>query len=82
MLNHIKQYIENPVFIVFSDDIKWAKENFDFLRELNFEIEEFGINSVIVKSHPVWLPKGNEDNSIKKVLELVIAKEKNFNFFK
>ena len=58
------------------------KENFEFLRELNFEIEEFGINSVIVKSHPVWLPKGNEDNSIKKVLELVIAKEKNFNLDK
>ena len=58
------------------------KENFDFLKELNFEVEEFGINSVIVKSHPVWLPKGNEDNSIKKVLELVIAKEKNFNLDK
>ena len=58
------------------------KENFEFLKELNFEIEEFGINSVIVKSHPVWLPIGNEDNSIKKVLELVIAKEKNFNLDK
>lgn len=58
------------------------KENFEFLRELNFEIEEFGINSVIVKAHPVWLPAGNEDNSIKKVLELVIAKEKNFDLDK
>lgn len=58
------------------------KENFEFLRELNFDIEEFGINSIIVKSHPVWLPKGNEDNSIKKIIELVIAKEKNFNLDK
>ena len=58
------------------------KENFEFLNELNFEIEEFGINSIIVKAHPVWLPKGNEDNSIKKILELVISKEKNFNLDK
>ena len=58
------------------------KENFEFLKTLNFEIEEFGINSVIIKAHPVWLPKGNEDNSIKKVLELVIAKEKNFDLDK
>ena len=58
------------------------KENFEFLKSLNFDIEEFGINSVIVKSHPVWLPKGNEDNSIKKILELVIEKEKNFNLDK
>ena len=55
------------------------KENFDFLKDLNFDIEEFGINSVIIKAHPVWLPVGNEVNSIKKILELVIEKEKNFN---
>jgi len=58
------------------------KENFEFLRSLNFDIEEFGINSIIVKSHPVWLPIGNEDNSIKKIIELVIEKEKNFNLDK
>ena len=58
------------------------KENFEFLKSLNFEIEEFGINSIIVKSHPVWLPVGNEDNAIKKIIELVIEKEKNFNLDK
>ena len=58
------------------------KENFEFLRDLNFDIEEFGINSIIVKAHPVWLPVGNEDNSIKKIIELVINKERNFNLDK
>ena len=54
------------------------QENLDFLRELNFNIEPFGLNSIIVKSHPVWLPKDNEIAAIKKVIELVIYKEKNF----
>lgn len=54
------------------------KENFEFLRSLNFDIDEFGINSVIIKSHPVWIPKNNEYNAIKEVLDLVINKEKNF----
>ena len=58
------------------------KENFDFLKELNFDIEEFGVSSVIIKSHPVWLPEGNENNAIKKILELVIEKEKNFDIGK
>jgi len=58
------------------------KENFDFLKTLNFDIEEFGINSIIVKSHPVWLPAGNEDKAIKKILELVIEKEKKFDLNK
>ncbi|MDD3453466.1 MAG: DNA mismatch repair endonuclease MutL [Bacilli bacterium] len=54
-------------------------ENLDFLNNMNFDIEQFGINSVIVKSHPTWLPVNNEINSIKKVIDLVISKEKNFN---
>jgi DNA mismatch repair protein MutL len=58
------------------------RENFEFLKELNFNIEEFGINSIIVKSHPVWLPTGNEDKAIKKILELVIEKEKKFDLGK
>ena len=58
------------------------KENFEFLKELNFDIEEFGINSIIVKAHPVWLPAGNEDKAIKKILELVIEKEKKFDLNK
>ena len=58
------------------------KENFEFLKSLNFDIEEFGINSIIVKAHPVWLPIGNEDNAIKKIIELVIEKEKKFDLSK
>ena len=58
------------------------KENFEFLKTLNFDIEEFGINSIIVKAHPVWLPIGNEDKAIKKILELVIEKEKKFDLNK
>ena len=55
------------------------KENLEFLRNMNYEIDEFGINSIIVKAHPTWIPKGNEVNAIKKVIELVIYKEKDFN---
>ena len=69
-----------PLTLEFSNnEFTILKENFDFLRELNFEIDEFGINSVIIKAHPVWIPKDNEVNSIKKVLELIIEKEKGFN---
>ena len=58
------------------------KENLEFLRNMNFEIEPFGINSVIIKAHPTWIPKGNEEKAIKKVIELVIYKEKNFDIKK
>ena len=45
---------------------------------MGFEVEEFGINSIVIKSHPVWLTKGLENEQIKRIIELVINKEKDF----
>ncbi len=58
------------------------KENFEYLRSINFDIDEFGVNSVIVKAHPKWIPEGNESNAVKKVLELVIEREHDFDPYK
>ena len=58
------------------------KENFDFLRSLKFDIEEFGINSIIIKAHPTWLPTGYEELSIRKIIEVILEKEKNFSIEK
>lgn len=58
------------------------KQNFELLRSLKFEIEEFGISSIIIKSHPTWLPSGYEDDSIRKIIEIIIHQEKNFSIEK
>ena len=58
------------------------KENFELLKELKFEIEEFGINSIIIKAHPTWLPVGYEEVSIRKIIEIILEKEKNFSIEK
>lgn len=58
------------------------KENFEFLNNMGFDIEEFGLNSVIIKSHPVWLTKGFENLQIRKIIEAVIHKEKDFDLSK
>jgi DNA mismatch repair protein MutL len=58
------------------------KENFSILNNMNFVVEEFGINSIIVKAHPTWLPKGYEDAAIKKIIDIIINQEKNFSIEK
>jgi len=55
-----------------------VKENIELLRSMHFDIEEFGINSFIIRSHPTWLPTGNEELATKKIIELIVQKEKNF----
>lgn len=54
------------------------RENFNLLQNLGIDISEFGINSVIIKSHPTWLPKGYEEDAIKKILEAILAFENKF----
>lgn len=58
------------------------KENFEVLRNIGFDIEEFGVNSIIIKAHPTWLKKEDIEDSIRKILELVISMEKNFSIEK
>lgn len=58
------------------------KENFDVLRNIGFDIEEFGVNSIIIKAHPTWLKSEDIEDSIRKILELVISMEKNFSIEK
>lgn len=55
-----------------------VKENIELLRSMHFDIEEFGINSFIIRSHPTWLPTGNEELATRKIIELIVQKEKNF----
>lgn len=33
---HIQQKLDSPIFYVFSDDIQWCKDNFDFINDVNF----------------------------------------------
>ncbi len=68
-----------PLTLEFSNnEFIILKERLEFIRNLNFEIEEFGLNSVIIKSHPTWIKEGFENDQIRKVLEVVMDKNTDF----
>ncbi|MDD4027492.1 MAG: DNA mismatch repair endonuclease MutL [Bacilli bacterium] len=56
-----------------------VKENINIFESLGFTVEDFGQNTLIFRSHPIWLPIGNEEEAIKKILDLIVVKEKEFN---
>lgn len=89
VLKKLNDFNETKVSLLFPITIELTnteyiilKENMNLLKEMKFDIEEFGINSIIVKSHPSWLVRFNEEEAIKKIIELVIQKEKNFDLNK
>ena len=45
---------------------------------MKFDIEVSGTSSFIIKEHPTWIKEGYENESIKKILEVLISEEKNF----
>ena len=51
------------------------KENFNILTDLGFEIEEFGINTIMVRSTPTFLPKGYEGDAIRKIIDIIVENE-------
>ena len=54
------------------------EKNMSMLTNMGFTIEEFGLNTIIVKEHPTWI-KDNVNETIKRIIEAVINKEKDFN---
>ena len=54
------------------------EKNMSMLTDMGFTIEEFGVNTIIVKEHPTWI-KDNVNEVIKRIIEAVINREKDFN---
>lgn len=67
-----------PLTLEFSNsEFIILKERLDIIRNIGFKIEEFGINSFIIKEHPTWLKSGYENDQVRKILEIVMDKEFN-----
>ncbi|WP_066320929.1 DNA mismatch repair endonuclease MutL, partial [Bacillus sp. FJAT-29814] len=56
-----------------TDDYIKISENIHELEEVGVFLEEFGLNSFIVRSHPAWFPKGEEKQIIEDMIEQLLA---------
>lgn len=89
VLKHMKERSNKTVSLLFPiimeltpSEFIILKENFQVLRDLNIGIEPFGVNSIIIKSHPLWIKEGYEDTILKEIIEIIIKEEKNFDIDK
>ena len=72
LLVPIKIELTGPEFLI-------VRENFDILEKYGFNAEEFGHNTIIIRSHPSWISEDIAEECIRKVVDIVSAKE-DFNF--
>lgn len=64
-----------------SDYQKFIK-NKDTFTNMGFNYEELGINTISITNHPTWLKEGYEEESIRKIVDLIINMEDNFDVIK
>lgn len=68
-----------PITIELSpSDYLIFKENKYIMDELGFKIDEFGINTIVIKGHPTWLVTGYEEENIRRIIEYIITLPKEF----
>ncbi len=62
-----------------SNEFLIVRNHLDTLKEYGFVAEEFGMNTIIIRSHPNWIPEDIAEECIRKVVDIIISKE-NFDF--
>lgn len=62
-----------------SNEFLIVRNHLDTLKEYGFVAEEFGMNTIIIRSHPNWIPDDIAEECIRKVVDIIISKE-NFDF--
>ncbi|MEO2074805.1 MAG: DNA mismatch repair endonuclease MutL [Bacillus sp. (in: firmicutes)] len=59
-----------------TDEYMKINEHQHELEKVGVFLEEFGMNSFIVRSHPQWLPKGEEKQIIEEMIEQLLSMKK------
>ncbi len=68
-----------PITIELStSDFVILKDNIDILLNMGFIIEEFGVNTFKIEGHPTWILENHEEESVRKIIDLVIINKSSF----
>ena len=68
-----------PITIELStSDYTILKDNLDVLTKMGFIIEEFGVNTFKISGHPTWILESHEEESVRKIIDLVIVNKDKF----
>ena len=56
------------------DEFLLAKDRLGVLKDYGFDIDEFGFNTIIIRSHPAWIPDDRSDDIIRRLIDMIIEK--------
>ena len=63
-------------------DATILKQHLDYLKDIGFDIEEFGINTFAIKGEPTWITPMFEEATVRDIIDQVILKGNDFDIDK
>ncbi len=89
MLNKLKNMDNNQISLLFPINIELTKDEYltikeydNVVKEIGINYEDFGVNTIRVLSHPTWLREGLEEESIRKIFDLIFEMKDKFDRIK
>ncbi len=65
-----------PITLEFpSNEYIILKENFNLLDDLGIGYEEFGFQTLVIRSIPIWLTKSNTEQALRHIIDIIVSKE-------
>lgn len=76
-VEHEVQELLVPITFEFThSEMDVIRNHLDKLAEIGIFLEPFGMNAFIVRSHPQWFPNGEEEETIREIIDQVLEDEK------
>ena len=89
MLNKLKNMDNNTISLLFPINIELTKDEYltlkeydNVIKEIGIIYEDFGVNTIRVLAHPTWLREGLEEESIRKIFDLIYEMKDKFDRIK
>lgn len=85
LLNVLKESVVHKTSMLFPITIEFTKNEFmtimekkEFITNLGISFDEFGVNTIRVYEHPTYFREGYEEESLRRVFDLIVSIDKDF----
>lgn len=85
LLNALKESVVHKTSMLFPIIIEFTKNEFmtimekkEFITNLGISFDEFGVNTIRVYEHPTYFREGYEEESLRRVFDLIVSIDKDF----
>lgn len=85
LLNALKESVVHKTSMLFPVTIEFTKNEFmtimekkEFITNLGISFDEFGVNTIRVYEHPTYFREGYEEESLRRVFDLIVSIDKDF----